>query len=108
VRADTTPPRVVLEGPAPRSTVAGTVPVRVQGWDDDSGIESLDLLVSDGGAEWRPLARFDAAAADADWDAATVEDGVYWLCAVAHDRAGNSAATEPLPLRVRNPPDPRL
>jgi capsular polysaccharide biosynthesis protein len=103
---DETPPRIVLDGPEARSTVAGAVRLRLHGEDHDSGIAALELLLSDGGADWRPVARFEDEDGEAEWDTSALADGVYWLSAVAHDRAGNRAATEPLPLVVRNAPGP--
>jgi capsular polysaccharide biosynthesis protein len=113
VLVDETPPRVALEGPAPESTVAGAVTLRLEGWDEESGVAELELLLSDGGAEWRPLASFEAAVAETEWDSTSVPDGVYWLSAVARDRAGHAAASAPLPLLVANarrqaPPEARL
>jgi capsular polysaccharide biosynthesis protein len=110
---DATPPRVALWGPAPESTVAGSVPLRLEAWDDESGIDSLELLASEGGAEWRQLATFEADLVELDWDSTALPDGVYWLSAVARDRAGHAAATAPLPVLVANgaaesPPDARL
>lgn len=99
---DETPPRVALEGPAPESTVAGSVPLRLEAWDEESGVASLELLVSDGGAEWRPLATYEADVVDVEWDSTALPDGVYWLSAVARDRAGHAAATAPLPVLVDN------
>jgi capsular polysaccharide biosynthesis protein len=102
VAVDETPPRVALEGPAPESTVAGSVPLRLEAWDEESGVATLELLVSDGGAEWRPLATFDAEVVEVEWDSTALPDGVYWLTAVARDRAGHAAATAPLPVLVDN------
>lgn len=99
---DETPPRVALEGPAPESTVAGRVPLRLEAWDEESGVASLQLLLSDGGAEWRPLATYEADVVDVEWDSTALPDGVYWLSAVARDRAGHAAATAPLPVLVDN------
>jgi capsular polysaccharide biosynthesis protein len=103
---DQTPPRVALSGPPPQSMVSGTVALRIEGWDDESGIAELELLVSDGSSAWSPLARFEAPRAETDWDTEAVADGVYWLSAVARDRAGHAAATEPLALLVENAPKP--
>jgi capsular polysaccharide biosynthesis protein len=99
---DETPPRVTLEGPAPESTVAGSVMLRLEAWDDESGVAVLELLVSDGGAEWEPLASYEADVVEVEWDSTAHADGVYWLSAVARDRAGHAAASQPLPLLVDN------
>jgi capsular polysaccharide biosynthesis protein len=106
VGVDETPPRVALSGPEPQSTVSGTVALRIEAWDDESGVAELELLVSDGSADWHALARFATSRAESLWDTETVADGVYWLSAVARDRAGHAAASEPLPLLVENAPNP--
>ncbi len=102
VPVDETPPRVALEGPAPESTVVGSVPLRLEAWDEESGVASLELVVSDGGPDWRPLASFEADVVELEWDSTVLADGVYWLSAVARDRAGHAAASQPLPVLVDN------
>jgi capsular polysaccharide biosynthesis protein len=101
---DVTPPRVVLEGPQARTVVTGRAAFRLRAWDEESGVAAVELLVSNGDAGWRAVARLEAAAGDAEWDTTTVADGEWWVTAVAHDRAGLRAATDPLPLVVRNDP----
>jgi capsular polysaccharide biosynthesis protein len=102
VVVDATPPRVALHGPAPESSVAGAVTLRLEAWDAESGVAALELLASDGGPDWRTLASFEAAEVETDWDSTSVPDGVYWLSAVARDRAGLAAASPPLPVLVAN------
>jgi capsular polysaccharide biosynthesis protein len=101
---DVTPPRVVLEGPQAGTTVTGLAAFRLRAWDDESGVAAVELLVSNGDAAWRAVARVESAAGDAEWDTTNVDDGEWWVTAVAHDRAGHRAATNPLPLVVRNDP----
>jgi capsular polysaccharide biosynthesis protein len=102
VLLDATPPRVALHGPPPESTVAGAVALRLEAWDAESGVAALELLASDGGPDWRMLGSFEAAEVETDWDSTSVPDGVYWLSAVARDRAGLAAASPPLPVLVTN------
>ena len=97
-------PRVALLGPPRDSTVAGAAAFRIRTWPGDAGAASLELLVSDGGPDWRTIARLDAAAAEVEWDTTGVDDGAWWVTAVVRDRDGRAAAAEPLPLLVRNGP----
>lgn len=95
VELDNTPPSVALVAPA---ETIGPVLLRADASDAGSGIASIEFMLSDGGADWTTIAE----GVEAEWDPAGVPPGVYWLCAVARDRAGLPAASDPQPLRVRS------
>lgn len=91
--ADSTPPVVRIVAPERGARVTGVVPLLADARDDESGVAAVRFLVSTGTADWALLD-------GADWDTAGIPEGRYWLSAVATDRAGNSASSEPLPVNV--------
>ena len=91
--ADATPPVVRIVAPERGARVTGVVPLRADARDDESGVAAVRFLVSTGTADWALLD-------GAEWDTAGIPEGRYWLSAVATDRAGNSASSEPLPVNV--------
>jgi hypothetical protein len=91
--ADVTPPEVRIVSPERGARVTGVVALRADARDGESGVAAVRFLVSTGTPDWTPL---DAS----EWDTAGVPEGRYWLSAVATDRAGNAAASEPLPVTV--------
>jgi hypothetical protein len=84
---------VRIVAPERGARVTGVVPLRADARDDESGVAAVRFLVSTGTADWALLD-------GADWDTAGIPEGRYWLSAVATDRAGNSASSEPLPVNV--------
>lgn len=64
--------------------------LRAEAEDAGSGVASVSFMVSDGSAEWTEI--------PAEWEPPA--PGVWWLCAVATDRAGNQAGSELVPVRV--------
>jgi hypothetical protein len=91
--ADVTPPEVRIVAPGRGSRVTGVVALQADARDDESGVADVRFLVSTGTPDWALLD-------GSRWDTAGVPEGRYWLSAVATDRAGNSAASEPLPVTV--------
>jgi hypothetical protein len=87
VMVDNTPPTVAL--PPPRLS-GGVVLLDAQAEDAGSGVASLTYMVSSGGPEWTEISS----------EFAPERPGVYWFSAVAADRAGNKATSEPVPVRV--------
>lgn len=64
------------------------------------GAASLELLVSDGSADWRPIATAEGESARVEWDASGLDPGAYWVCVVARDESGAPTAGEPVPVEV--------
>jgi capsular polysaccharide biosynthesis protein len=91
--ADATPPEVRIVAPERGARVTGVVALRADASDHESGVAAVRFLVSTGTADWALLA-------GAEWDTAGIPEGRYWLSAVATDRAGNSASSEPQPVTV--------
>jgi hypothetical protein len=87
VVVDNTPPTVAL--PPPRLS-GGVVLLDAQAEDSGSGVASLTYMVSSGGPVWTEISS----------EFAPERPGVYWFSAVAADRAGNKATSEPVPVRV--------
>ena len=99
VYVDNTPPSVTLAEPAPGDAVRGEVVVRAEAADAGSVVERVEYMVSAGAPEWTTVATGAPPTFEARWRP-DGPAGAYWLCAVATDRAGNRAATEPIPLVV--------
>ena len=91
--ADVTPPAVRIVTPERGARVTGVVALRADARDDESGVAAVRFLVSTGTPDWALLD-------GSQWDTAGIPEGRYWLSAVATDRAGNSAASEPMPVSV--------
>lgn len=89
VEVDNHPPRVRLEEPEP---YGGRLLLRAEAEDPGSGVASVSFMVSDGSAEWTEV--------PAEWEPPA--PGLWWLCAVAADRAGNRASSELVPVRVES------
>lgn len=89
VEVDNHPPRVRLEAPEPD---AGRFRLRAEAEDAGSGVASVAFMVSDGSPDWTEI--------PAEWEPPA--PGVWWLCAVAADRAGNRASSELVPVRVES------
>ena len=87
---------VHLVRPSAGEEIAGTVTLEARG----AGAASLELLVSDGSAEWRSLATSEGELARIEWDAGELGPGTHWLCAVARNEAGEPLASEPVPVTV--------
>lgn len=87
VEVDNTPPAVSVLQP---ERVGGRLHLRADASDSGSGVASVAFMVSDGSAEWTEV--------PAEWEPPGA--GVYWICAVAADRAGHRAASELLPIRM--------
>jgi hypothetical protein len=87
VVVDNTEPVVTLAAPR---LAQGVVLLDADAADEGSGVESVTFMVSHGGPEWTEVAP----------EFAPERPGVYWFSAVAVDRAGNRAASEPVPLQV--------
>lgn len=88
VQVDNAAPAVTLASPAAGARVSGVVRLSADARDEGSGVRDVRFLVSDGSPEWQPLG------AD-EWDTTGLGPGTYWLSAVATDRAGHSAASDP-------------
>lgn len=93
VFVDNTPPAVALVAP---DEARGTVVLRADASDAGSGVASTEFMLSTGTAEWTTI----AAGPEAEWDTTSLPAGIYWICAVARDRAGLPAASEPQAVRV--------
>jgi capsular polysaccharide biosynthesis protein len=91
--ADVTPPEVRIVAPERGARLNGVIALRADARDDESGVAAVCFLVSTGTPDWALLD-------GSQWDTAGIPEGRYWLSAVATDRAGNSAASEPLPVTV--------
>ena len=87
VVVDNTPPTVAL---SPPRLSDGVVLLDAEAEDAGSGVASVGYMVSTGGPEWTEIPS----------EFAPEQPGVYWFCAVAADRAGNRAASEPMPVQV--------
>jgi O-antigen ligase len=94
---DNTAPAVRLLRPA-AGTLWGVVRVAADAEDDGSGVASVRIELSDESGEWRAL----LAAAEGEWDTSALADGPYRLRAVAEDRAGNAATSEPVAVALEN------
>ena len=87
VVVDGTPPAVAL---SPPRLDRGVVLLEAEAEDAGSGVASVTFMVSTGETEW----------AEIPPEYAPDAPGVHWFCAVATDRAGNRAVSEPAPVRV--------
>lgn len=87
VEVDNTPPAVTVLQP---ERAGRRLLLRADASDAGSGVASVTFMVSDGSPEWTEI--------PSEWEPPA--PGVYWLCAVAADRAGHRAASELLPVRV--------
>ena len=99
IYVDNTPPSVALTAPAPGDALVAGAPMRAQAADAGSAVERLEFMLSDGTAEWRTVAATAPPTLESPWQPG-VAAGTYWLCVVATDRAGNQAASEPIPVVV--------
>lgn len=87
VEVDNTPPAVTVLQPE-RS--GRRILLRADASDAGSGVASVTFMVSDGSPEWTEV--------PSEWEPPA--PGVYWVCAVAADRAGHRAASELVPVRI--------
>jgi capsular polysaccharide biosynthesis protein len=90
---------VQLLSPAPGAELFGQVVLAGR----SPGAASLELLVSDGSADWHSIATAEGDEVRVDWDAAALEPGDYWLCVVARDPAGEVTSGAPVPVTVPTP-----
>jgi capsular polysaccharide biosynthesis protein len=94
------PPSVTLVLPVAGTVLEGAAALVARAPD----AAAVRFLVSNGSAEWTPIAEASPGTGGAEWDTYLVPDGRYWLSAVATNGAGVSAATDPVPVQVRNGP----
>ena len=93
------PARIELVRPSAGEELAGPTVLEARA----AGAASLELLISDGSADWHSVAVADGEAARVEWDAGGIEPGSYWLCAVARDGAGEPSAGAPVPVTIAAP-----
>ena len=97
---DNRPPDVALLSPGAGDSVDGPVPLRAEAEDAGSGVGRIEFMLSDGSPNWQGVADVSPPELEARWDARGLQPGTYWLCAIATDRAGNAAASAPVPVVV--------
>ena len=100
VVVDNGAPEVSLVAPAPGDAVNGSVVLRAEAEDAGSGVGHVEFMLSNGSPDWQALADVSPPKLEATWDARGLAPGTYWLCAIATDRAGNAAASAPVPIVV--------
>lgn len=96
------PRGVLLLRPAAGEELSGTAVLEAHA----PGAVSLELLVSDGSADWRSIATAEGESARVEWDTAALEPGAYWLCVVALDELGEPEAGQPVPVTVAGAESP--
>lgn len=99
VALDTTPPIVGITSPTSGATVSATTTVTV-GATDNVGVTAVELYLNGGLFGTRSTAPFSFT-----WDTSKASNDRYSLHAVAHDAAGNSAASALVDVTVNNVPD---
>ena len=100
VVVDNGAPKVSLVAPSAGDAVDGSVVLRAEVDDAGSGVGRVEFMLSNGSPDWQAVAEVSPPDLEAKWDARGVEPGTYWLCAIATDRAGNAAASAPVPVVV--------
>ncbi|HMC68299.1 MAG TPA: Ig-like domain-containing protein, partial [Mycobacteriales bacterium] len=97
VLADTSPPTVAINNPAPGQTVATSVTVTASA-SDNVGVAGVQLRL-----DGQPLgAESTAAPYSATWDTTKSANGTHTLTAVARDNAGNTTTSAPVTVTVFN------
>ena len=107
--ADTTAPAVTLTAPAAGSALAGRVVLIAEATDDGTGVAQVEFQSRPaGGGEWTPLGLARTAPYERRVDVTGWAAGDHLLRAVATDRAGNLAASDPIRVTVAEavPPTP--
>ncbi len=100
VRVDNDPPAVHLDSPRRGAVLMGMVDVAANARDAGSGIAIVRLECSAGDDEWTEIASVTAAPYRTSWNTGVLGEGDYRLRAIAIDRAGNEAITNPVPVRI--------
>lgn len=103
VRRPDLPPTVVVEAPAPNSTVRGLVTVRGSA-SDDRGVARIEVILDDADPD---LATGTTAWAWT-WDASSAAPGPHTIAVRAVDTAGAASATATLVLHVDVAVEPRV
>jgi sugar lactone lactonase YvrE len=98
-------PRVELQDPVADSYVNGPLAVRASAADDDSGMETLRLMLDGGEVNVQAAARGETLSASVVIDSASLPEGLHTAGAVAADRAGNRSEVARLVVVDRTPPD---
>ena len=99
---DTTPPTGSVTEPAEGETVVGTIPIRVEATDTESGVAQVQIRI-DGSATGCPVDT--SFPYECTWDSTEVSNGAHSLDAVILDHAGNSFTTAARFVTVDNPLD---
>ncbi|QIX28443.1 signal peptidase I [Nocardioides sp. JQ2195] len=98
---DWAPPTVTLTAPA--SSLSGTTTLTATASDDRSGVASVEIQVQPAAADgWTAVCTDTSAPYSCSWNTTAVADGPYDVRAVAVDRAGLRATTDPARTVVAN------
>ncbi|MGN6251042.1 MAG: Ig-like domain-containing protein [Marmoricola sp.] len=99
--ADWAPPTVAVDPPS--GTLTGTVAVSATAADTGTGVASVTLQYAvSGSGSWQTLCTATGSPYSCSWNTALVADGSYDLRATAVDKAGFTATSDSVTVRVAN------
>lgn len=102
--ADDAVPAVTLTAPGAEKPLAGPVTLAANASDDDSGVARIEFQARAAGeTDWTTLGVDRAAPYRFRIGRGALANGAYLLRAVAVDRAGNSAVSKPVRVRIGEP-----
>ncbi|MCX8174877.1 MAG: DUF5011 domain-containing protein [Candidatus Micrarchaeota archaeon] len=96
---DTQPPQLELTYPTNGAYLKGTVTLRAEASDSESGIDRVDFLF---GTIGYPIGSVEEEPYEVEWDTTNVEDGTYNVWAEAYDNEANKALSETVTITIDN------